>query len=194
MNTKQKLAEALKEEMKATPIPKIRIGDLTDRAGINRQTFYYHYHDIYDLVEDMYANMLDDVMDLDTAGERWTNNIYDVLVCLKDNQDFVDRCYHEVDHERYESMFRRSIGNLINAALVHIAGRKLPSTDRVLIRDFYTFAVTSIIIKWIGSGMKQEPEVLTRKIRIMVMDGFTIAASSFAVNAVQPEELNQSKS
>ncbi len=180
MNTKQKLADALKEEMKNTPIPRIRIGDLTKRAGINRQTFYYHYHDIYDLLEDMYSRMLDDVMDLDTAGDRWTNNIYDILVCLKDNREFVEKGYHELDHERYEGIFRRAVGNLIEASLNHTAGSRLSREDRILIRDFYTFAVTSIMIKWIGNGMKEEPELLTRKIRTMVMDGFTIAASSFA--------------
>jgi probable dihydroxyacetone kinase regulator len=181
MNTKRKLADALREEMKTTSIPRIRISDLTQRAHINRQTFYYHYHDIYDLLEDMYAHMLEEAVRPDTSSDHWTGSVYDILTCLMENRDFVEKCYHEVDHERYESIYRKEVGKLIDTSLDHIAGSRLSHDDRMLIRDFYTFAVTSIIVKWIGSGMKQSPDALCQKIRIMVNDGYTIAASSFAV-------------
>ena len=33
------------------PLSKITISDITEDCGINRMTFYYHFKDIYDLVE-----------------------------------------------------------------------------------------------------------------------------------------------
>lgn len=33
------------------PLNKITINDIAEDCGINRMTFYYHFQDIYDLVE-----------------------------------------------------------------------------------------------------------------------------------------------
>lgn len=47
--TKRKLAEALKELLNMKSLEKIRIRELTERCDIHRQTFYYHFDDIYAL-------------------------------------------------------------------------------------------------------------------------------------------------
>ena len=50
-NTKQAIAESLKHHLLRKPITKITINDITEDCGISRMTFYYHFNDIYDLVE-----------------------------------------------------------------------------------------------------------------------------------------------
>lgn len=52
--TKYALAAALKELMAQKPIDRITIHDLTERCGIRRQTFYYHFEDVYDLLRWMF--------------------------------------------------------------------------------------------------------------------------------------------
>ena len=49
--TKQILEESLKKLMLQKPLDKITIRDLTEDCGISRMAFYYHFKDIYDLVE-----------------------------------------------------------------------------------------------------------------------------------------------
>ena len=41
----------MKELLKKKPFDKITIADLTEDCGISRMAFYYHFKDIYDLVE-----------------------------------------------------------------------------------------------------------------------------------------------
>ena len=48
--TKQAMVSALKAMMIQKPVDKITIQDITDRCGIRRQNFYYHFADIYDLM------------------------------------------------------------------------------------------------------------------------------------------------
>ena len=47
--TKQLLANGLKELAATSPLRKIRVGELCERCGVDRRTFYYHFRDIYDL-------------------------------------------------------------------------------------------------------------------------------------------------
>ena len=52
--TKKALAEAMKELMSERPMNKINIGDIVERCNMNRQSFYYHFKDKYDLVNWIY--------------------------------------------------------------------------------------------------------------------------------------------
>lgn len=49
--TKRALEASLKNLLLQKPLNKITISDITEDCGINRMTFYYHFKDIYDLVE-----------------------------------------------------------------------------------------------------------------------------------------------
>ena len=48
--TKKELAASLKKMMQKTPFDKITVKDLVKECGVNRQTFYYHFQDIYELL------------------------------------------------------------------------------------------------------------------------------------------------
>ena len=50
-STKEALGSALKKMMAVKAIDKITIKDLVEICGVNRQTFYYHFDDVYDLLE-----------------------------------------------------------------------------------------------------------------------------------------------
>lgn len=49
--TKRALEASLKKLLLQKPLDKITIQDLTTDCGISRMAFYYHFKDIYDLVE-----------------------------------------------------------------------------------------------------------------------------------------------
>ena len=51
LTTKKAIAYTLKEVLLDKPLSKVTISDITKRCDINRQTFYYHFQDIYALVE-----------------------------------------------------------------------------------------------------------------------------------------------
>ena len=49
--TKRALADSLKKLLSRRPMDRITVQDVTDDAAVSRKTFYYHFHDIYDLME-----------------------------------------------------------------------------------------------------------------------------------------------
>lgn len=49
--TKLALEAALKKELLTKSLDKITINELAEDCGISRMAFYYHFKDIYDLVE-----------------------------------------------------------------------------------------------------------------------------------------------
>ena len=49
--TKDALADALRSMMMVKPIDKVTVKDIVEICGVNRQTFYYHFDDVDDLLE-----------------------------------------------------------------------------------------------------------------------------------------------
>jgi AcrR family transcriptional regulator len=49
--TRENMAEILLDLLKTSSIESIKITDITNACNVDRQTFYYHFHDIYSLFE-----------------------------------------------------------------------------------------------------------------------------------------------
>lgn len=49
--TKDRLAEALKQRLRVEPIEKVTVVSLTREVGVDRQTFYYHFTDVYAVLD-----------------------------------------------------------------------------------------------------------------------------------------------
>lgn len=60
--TERLLKAAFMEQLLVKSVEKITIKELTDRAEINRTTFYRHYEDIYDLLEAIEDEILGEIL------------------------------------------------------------------------------------------------------------------------------------
>ena len=47
--TRRELSAALRELLRQRPLDQLRVRELTERCGLRRQSFYYHFKDVYDL-------------------------------------------------------------------------------------------------------------------------------------------------
>lgn len=178
--TKDALALALREEMKSKPLEKITIQDLTGRCGINRQTFYYHFKDIYDLLDYiLYQETMKAIQDNITI-DNWETGMNAMYKLMKEEESFAMQCFHSVSRQRQERYFYRFFETLIlNAIDDTAAGMSLTQQDKQLLADFYKHAFTGLILDWLSSGMKEEPDDITRKIQIIARDGFISAITAF---------------
>ena len=60
--TKKAIQEAFAAVLDEKPFGKITVKDITDRCGISRNTFYYHYQDIPALLEEICQNQVEDII------------------------------------------------------------------------------------------------------------------------------------
>ena len=56
MKTEHALARTLKEMMSSQPLDDISVLEISKKCGVSRKTFYYHYHDIYDLLTQVFLD------------------------------------------------------------------------------------------------------------------------------------------
>ena len=87
MKTEHRFAEALKNMMSEMPLEEISVAALTRRCRVNRQTLYYHFHDIYDLLALVFLNETIPGIDNVNHSEEMAKEI---LVYYLKNERFID--------------------------------------------------------------------------------------------------------
>ncbi len=91
MKTEAKFKLALKEMMLTLPLEKINVTTLCDKCNCHRQTFYYHYQDIYDLVAAIFLN--EEIKNMDDASS--TEEIISAFLgYFKSNFRFIRSTYN----------------------------------------------------------------------------------------------------
>ena len=100
--TKRALEASLKKLLLQKPLNKITINDITEDCGVNRMTFYYHFKDIYDLVDWIMVEDAAKALEGRQSFENWTDAFLDILHQVQDNKVLVMNVYRSVSREQVE--------------------------------------------------------------------------------------------
>ena len=106
MTTEAKFKNALKEMMLSKPLEEINVTVLCDKCGCHRQTFYYHYQDIYDLLAAIFLN--ENIEGLDQAKEAG-DTLTAFLNYAKSNFVFLRSAYNSAARDLVDDFFYSKI-------------------------------------------------------------------------------------
>lgn len=155
--TKKAIAEALKENCRVKNIEKISIADITNKCGLNRQTFYYHFQDKYELLNWIYYNELFVKVIEDITFDNWSERIYILLEIMKDDKTFYVNTIKSSDEYFKDYIF--NITKVIFKDAIEKLDEKnnLTEESKNFISEFYSFGICGVILSWVKSGMKESP-------------------------------------
>jgi len=148
--TKEMLSAALKKQMKKKSLSKISVSELIKECDINRNTFYYHFTDIYDLLKwtlDKEAIEVIKGMDLLTNAEEAVRYVMDYV----DNNQFVASCiYYSMGYDEVKKFLGRDLVGAVRGAIEvrqQSCGLYLEEPLLSFAVSFYTEAVVGMTIE-----------------------------------------------
>ena len=101
--TKMAIAYALKELVEEKSLNRITIQDIADKCGINRQTFYYHFPNIIDLVEWILYTDAEKLMQGNKTYHTWQKGYLSVFKTIEKDKSFILNVYHHAPREYIKS-------------------------------------------------------------------------------------------
>ena len=123
--TKRALEQSLKNLLLKKPLTKITINDIAEDCGINRMTFYYHFKDIYDLVEWSCIEDARKALEEKKTHDTWQQGFLQLFEAVRDNKPFIMNVYHCVDREQVEKYLNPLVDNLLMGVIEEqAAGRE----------------------------------------------------------------------
>lgn len=155
--TKRAIAESFKKLLSSRVLSKITVRDITDECGVNRQTFYYHFKDVYDLMEWIFTDETEKAMEENNASQDWRAGILALYSRMIKNRPLILNAFRSVsrdDLERYiSSMARREISELVRQ---RAEGKDISHDNLEFITDMYVYGLLGILLEWISNGMDEK--------------------------------------
>lgn len=176
--TKEMLAESLMKLLARRTLDKITIQDIVDDCGYNRQTFYYHFHDIYDLI---FAAQTQELIEKCRACGSLDVGVEAVIAYMRGNRRLILNILRSVNGEKLLDNLYRSAQSIVLSALENHPGvQELSAEYRELVAEAFKYALAGLLIDWMRAGI---PEDRVHKIR--TMKAVYIGALEYALDTVR---------
>lgn len=167
--TKRALAESLKKLLLEKPLDRITVSDIIEDCGVSRMTFYYHFKDVYDLIEWTWLQEAERALDGQKTYDTWQQGFLQIFQLVQENRAFVMNLYHSISREQVERyLYRLTYQLLIGVVEEKSAGMSVRDEDKKFIADFYKYAFVGLMLDWIRGGMKGEPQVLIDRLSVLI--------------------------
>lgn len=155
--TKYALKASLKKLLMNKPLDKITINDLTADCGISRMSFYYHFKDIYDLVEWCCIEDVGQALQGKKTYDTWQEGLYQIFEAVMDNKPFILNVFRAVNRSNIENYLHKLTYQLI----VDVVEEKckdidLPQENKAFMAEFYKYGFVGVMLDWIERGMKDD--------------------------------------
>lgn len=171
---KEQMAAALKKRMAHKPLQKITIQEIADDCGINRYTFYYHFHDIYDLLRWTFC---EEALPLLSGGEDgWEEGIRKFLRYVRENAAVCRCALNSLGQDALRELLRRETREGMRRYLLEQRGDCRTSEEYLeFLTGFYVEALAGSVLDWVQRDMALPEETLLRFLHL-TLDGNARAA------------------
>lgn len=164
---KQHIANTLQIMLNDTPLDKIKVGDLIERSGVNRKTFYYHFHGMEDVLIYIIKTDMDNMPLTDANPNDWDVKIGHFIGYLQEKRLLIRgiylSSYSELIRENLKNGLHDNIVPFVNNCLAVFEariGRSLNAKPDELntMADFLTCGIWPIIDVWVKRNYPYSPE------------------------------------
>ena len=174
--TKRALEQSLKNLLLKKPLNKITINDIAEDCGINRMTFYYHFKDIYDLVEWSCLEDAQKALQEKKTYDTWLEGLLQIFYAVKENKPFIMNVYHCVDRAQVEKYLTPLTDELLMGVIEEKSrGVQVRSGDKEFIARIFSYCFIGIMLDWVRDDMKEDPEIIVDKLALVLKDAVTNA-------------------
>lgn len=171
-NTKNELGRALYTLLGKKNLDRITVADITGLCGLNRQTFYYHFHDVYELAEWLIDREVAELASSENAKTGdWHELLMHIFLRLTESKSVALHLYRSRGwHHIIDYVYRRVSPLLEERARNLVAELQLdvPEEDLLFVVRIYLYALSGVLDAWLSSGMKDSvPGDLDRLFRLL---------------------------
>ena len=158
--TKQTMYHALKKLITTKSINKITIKDITDTCGLNRQTFYYHFKDIYDLLEWSFQEEFRFIDSYLQKPEYIWEEIFAGSVKYMSQNKYICQCIVcGLARDQLILSLHNSIYEIVRKIILRsLPQNQIPEKYLDFTARFYTYALSNYLFDWVKNGMLETPE------------------------------------
>ena len=137
-------------------LDKITVKDVIELAEINRNTFYYHFEDLYALLYTVFSEEAEHYRsNIDENGTFYEEYIRAASVFM-DNRNAIIHVYNSKGRDVLNKYMKAASDDLVSRFVRQKAkGTDLSDEGISYITSFYSYAIVGITMQWVENGMPE---------------------------------------
>ncbi len=168
-DTKELIYETFVELLSQKPFDKITVKDIVEACDINRNTFYYYYSDIYDLLEEIFKKQLSVMVDAHRNGTPWATAFLKVANSAYTHKRIINNICASRSYDYLENYMYKALKHImIEAVRFQAEGMNVPDEDIEFIASFYEYGFVGMLSEWFRTGMREDPLVLANRLWLVI--------------------------
>ena len=162
--TKKAIKFSFLELLKTKSLDKVTVKDIVESCEINRNTFYYYYTDIYDLLEDVFQEETEKVMGEEASCPTFYEEYLRCAELILGYKEAIIHIYQSRSKDVLEN-YIETITRYLVRQFVEKAAQGYTMTEENLnyICDFYSYSIIGTTLNWIKEGMPPYREDLIKR-------------------------------
>ena len=163
--TKKALLAAFGELIEEKPFNKITITDLTEKCGLNRMTFYYHFDNVYELMIWGLEMQIQEVSRDCVTYENWKTGYLRIFNFALERKNYIKRIFQTIEQEHLERYLNK-IGERMVLAVINdrLGNQILNEDDKTFTAQICSHVLVVALVSWVSRGMKEEPQIMVKRI------------------------------
>jgi AcrR family transcriptional regulator len=181
--TKKAIMETFLSLLDEKELDKITVKEITTKCHINRNTFYYHFIDIYDLLNQILKLESSKVIESCNNEEISNQKFIESIKFAAKNKNALFHIYNSNNKEELKKCTQEIVTELLRYYLKkNCSNIELLEEDKEIIIKFYTGAIIYLIMDWFSNGMKNEPLEFIQKIVDLISSSITGTVNKYRQN------------
>ena len=161
--TKIQMAESLKRLIKDRPFSKITVQDIVADCNINRNTFYYHFENTYDLLSFAYEQEVKNIVDsFHNANATLPQAMDFVLDYIDKNIPLCTCAYESLGEQQLKIIFEKDLRGFVGATIDYFSiqsGVKHSEDFKTFVSFGFTNLLSAQIIWYIRHNGDLDKEI-----------------------------------
>lgn len=155
--TQKAILQTFEDMLREMRFDKITVTALVARCEISSNTFYYHYRDIYDLLDAWITKVKTEFLEATVEITDWAEKLKIVLHMMQDNAKLVFNLFDSISRERLERFTFNSVRNLFYEEVRREAeGENIPDEIIRGVSDFCCFSILGYLLEFLWNGMEAD--------------------------------------
>jgi AcrR family transcriptional regulator len=165
--TRQAIMYSLLKLLQEKSIDKITVKDICELCEINRNTFYYYYSDIYQVLEELLKFETEKSLKEDQKYESFYEDFLKRYHLIIEYKKAVYNLYNSKNRDLILKYFQDITEDFVEKYVYkEVKGKKLLPEDIKFIIDFYSSSMIGNIFRWMRKGMQEKQEQLIYKLSV----------------------------
>lgn len=169
--TVEAISQSIRELLKQKRVEKITVNEISKKSNIHRITFYYHFQDKYSLLDFVFTENMNEILNRN-SGKSIKETIIDLFKHLSENEQMYMNAFTSNEYQSLEGIYLRTTREYFNEIIdqLSVSGKLL--VEKKYLIEFYSHASTKFIVDWVKNENRDESWYAATQLVNMIELGF----------------------